>query len=163
MAYDAFLMIDGIQGDATAAGCEGGVEVYGFDFGVHNDANVGSTGTGTRAGKAEFSVFTAMKKTDSASAPLFQACAMGKGYDKITCLIRASGGDQQIICELCFENVFVTDYRMNGANGGPSNAPDETVSFCYGRVTYTFNKLSADGTPGGTAVVRYDLEKVQAA
>ncbi|HET6763038.1 MAG TPA: type VI secretion system tube protein Hcp, partial [Longimicrobiaceae bacterium] len=82
MAFDAFLKIDGVDGDSTRAGFEKTIEIRSFSWGATNTATVGSSGAGGGAGRATLSSFNFLKATDAASPTLFQGCCSGKHYPK---------------------------------------------------------------------------------
>ena len=69
MAFDAFLKIEGVDGESTRTGFEKQIELLSFSWGASNTANVGSSGAGGGAGKASVSSFNCLKATDAASPP----------------------------------------------------------------------------------------------
>ena len=71
MAFDTFLELTGIEGEATAKDMAKKIEIYSFSWGASNPTTVGSGGTGLSAGKVSVSSFNIMKKTEKSSATLF--------------------------------------------------------------------------------------------
>jgi type VI secretion system secreted protein Hcp len=53
MAFDAFLKLDGIDGESADAKYKGAIEILSFSWGVSNAGSHGS-GSGGGAGKASF-------------------------------------------------------------------------------------------------------------
>ena len=93
MAFDTFLDLGkDIPGESTAAGFEGKIEIYSFSWGASNPTTIGSASTGIAAGKVSISSFNVMKKTDKASALLFQRCCEGQHIDTVIVTMRKAGG-----------------------------------------------------------------------
>ncbi|MEO7986135.1 MAG: type VI secretion system tube protein Hcp, partial [Gemmatimonadales bacterium] len=51
MAFDAFLKIDGVDGESTRKGFEKQTEIFSYSFGASNPSTVGSGGGGGGGGK----------------------------------------------------------------------------------------------------------------
>src|SRR5690242_6531734 len=78
-AFDTFIKFDGgtapaTEGESTAKGFEGQIEVYSFSWGLSNPTTIGVGGGGMSAGKVSISSFNFMKKMDKSSPPLFLTC-----------------------------------------------------------------------------------------
>ena len=77
MAWDAYLTVEGVSGESKRSGHEGEIEIQSFSFGASNPSCVGHGGGGG-TGSVNVSSFSIMKKTDAASAELFQKCCLGE-------------------------------------------------------------------------------------
>src|SRR4029077_10610939 len=86
MPFDAFLKIEtpNVAGESTDSKHKGEIEIYSFRLGASNPTTIGSATGGPGAGTVSTSSFHFMKKTDKVSPVLFQACASGVHYDKVT-------------------------------------------------------------------------------
>ena len=73
MAFDAFLKIDGVNGEATRKGFEKQMEILSFSWGASNPSTIGAGGGGGGGGKVSVSSFNVMKKSDAASPILAPA------------------------------------------------------------------------------------------
>ena len=82
MAFDAYLMLDGLEGESETSGYEGQIEIYSFSFGASNPASITSSGMAT--GKATVSSFNVMKTTDTTSPEIFQQCMQGVHWPTAT-------------------------------------------------------------------------------
>src|SRR6478672_10067001 len=93
MPFDAYLKIEtpNITGESTDSKHKGEIEIYSFSLGASNPTTIGSATGGAGAGKVSLSSFNFMKKTDKVSPVLFQACASGVHYDKVTVTMRKAG------------------------------------------------------------------------
>lgn len=160
MAYDAFLSVDGVNGDSTRQGFEGQIEVTSFSWGAVNPVTMGPGG-GSGAGKAELSTFNIAKYTDSASPALFQACASGKHFPnaKLT-LHKAAGDDALDYLVYEFDHVYVESINWSGAAGTGDDTPQENLSLAFGKVTITYTPQSEAGEPGTPVVASWDQQAV---
>jgi type VI secretion system secreted protein Hcp len=163
MAFDTFLKIEGpdLKGETTATGYEGQIEVYSFSWGASNPVTVGSGATGLSGGKVSISSFNIMKKTETSSAPLFNACASGQHYDTATVTMRKAGGTagQQIFLTYVFTDVMVESIQWSGSSGG-DDSPTESVSFAFGKVEITYYSQDDKGAMKKSGQASWDLTKV---
>ena len=150
MAYDAFLKLDGIQGESQKDNHKQEIDLMSFSWGASNSSSVG-TGTGVSVGKVAVSDFSIMKATDSSSPVLFQKCCDGSVMTTgVVTLQRQVQGTATPYLVYNFTNVYVTSVQWSGS-GGSGDAPMESVAFCFevGQVDYT--ALNDDGS-GGTPI-----------
>ena len=155
MAYDAFLKIEGVEGESTRDQHEGEIEILSFSWGVSNPTTIGS-GTGGGSGRASLSSFNVMKKSDKASPKLFQHCAQGRHFAKATVVFRAAGGDNSLgYLKYEFEEVFVDSVQWSGSSGG-DDRPTESLSLAFGKVEVTYTPQTATGDPGAPVVASWD-------
>lgn len=160
MAFDAFLKIDGVDGESTRKGFAGQIELASFSWGASNPTTIGSMGAGGGAGKATISSFNCLKATDKASPVLFQACCQGKHFPKATVTLNKAGGDDAVnylVYE--FEKVFVDSIQWSGSSGG-DDRPTESLSITFGKVTISYTPQSDTGAKAGPVRGSWDLQKV---
>ena len=150
MAYDAFLKLDGIQGESQKDNHKQEIDLMSFSWGASNSSSVG-TGTGASTGKASVKDFTVTKATDSASPVLFQKCCDGSVIATgVVTLQRQVSGVATPYLVYNFTNVYVTNMDWSG-DGGPGNSAMESVSFCFQVGTVDYTPQKDDGT-AGTAI-----------
>ena len=135
MAYDAYMKAKDVEGEATAKGMEGQVEVLSFSFGASNPSTVGPGTGGIAAGRVSVSSFNIMKRTDKASPVLFQSCCKGKHIGEIIVTLRKASGDsgQAPFLKYTFTDCMVDSIQWSGSSGG-DDTPTESVSFAYSKV-----------------------------
>jgi len=160
MAYDTYMKIDGIKGEATRAGFEGWIELYSFSLGASNPVTIGSGTTGAGGGKANVSSFNIMKKTDSTSPLLFQQCCMGKHFASAQVVLQKASGDQKALAYLVYDftEVYVESVQWSGSAGG-DETPAESVSLAFGKVQVSYTPQTATGAPGSPVRGSWDLTK----
>jgi len=164
MAFDTYLKIEGVEGEASAKGMEKQIEIYSFSWGASNPVSVASSGgKGLSAGRVSISSFNIMKKADKASTQLFQACATGKNFTKATVIMRKAGGEggQAPFLQYDFDTIMVESIQWSGSSGG-DDTPMESVSFSFGKVSITYTPQNKDGSKGSPAVGAWDLTAVTA-
>lgn len=154
MAFDAYLELDGVEGESTRAGYEDLIQVQSFSFGASNPASIG-TGTGAGTGRAELSRFVVTKKTDAASTALFGACCAGTHFTNAKISVLKAGGEEALpYLTYEFDKVFVEAIEWSGGQGGDDAM--ETVSFAFGKVDILYQSQADEGTASGTYAASYD-------
>ena len=126
MAFDTYLDIKGVEGEATATGFEKKIEIYSFSWGASNPTTVGSGSTGLSAGRVSVSGFNLMKKTEKASATLFLACCSGTHFPEATVTMRKATGEQKPFLVYKFTDVMVESIQWSGSTGGDDHGSLET-------------------------------------
>lgn len=163
MAFDTYVELTDIEGEATAENFEKKIEIFSFSWGASAPVNVGSGSAGISASKVSISSFNVMKKTDKASPKLFKACCTGDHITKMTVSMRkqTGTGGQDVFLIYTFETVFVESIQWSGSSGG-DDTPTESVSFAFGKVTVEYKTQDKTGKlVAGTPVV-WDVTKVDA-
>src|ERR1700704_1221479 len=113
MAFDAFLKIDGIEGESADDAHKGEVEVLSFSWGVTQTGS--ASGGGGGAGKASFHDINFTQRQSKASPLLFKACATGQHIKKAVLTVRKAGGRQQTeFIKIELEDVLVSSYLPAG-------------------------------------------------
>ncbi len=159
MAYDAFLKIEGVEGESTRKGFEKQIEILSFSWGASNPTTIGSGGGGG-AGKVSLSSFNIMKASDAASPGLFQACCTGKHYPKAKVVFHKAGGEEAVdylVYE--FEKVFIESIQWSGSSGG-DDRPTESLSLAFGKVSITYTPQTETGSKGSPVVASWDALQV---
>ena len=148
MAFDTYISIDTVTGEAQQSAHVGWIEIYSFSWGASNPTTVGTGTTGLSAGKVSVSSFNIMKKTDSSSPTLFAGCCTGQHFATATVeMSKATGtsGVQQVFLQYVFTDVMIESIQWSGSTGG-DDTPTESVSLAFGKVAITYSKQ--DDTTG---------------
>lgn len=146
MAYDAFLKLDGMDGESTDTKYKGYVEVASFSMGITHLTTVGSATGGAGSGRASLGELQISKVVDKSSAVLFQKCATGEHFPKGKLVVRKAGGTQMEYLVYAMEIVFVTSVHFSSASG-EENA-NESVSLAFGKVGFDYTPQLDTGAPG---------------
>src|ERR1700722_2302522 len=131
MAFDAYLKLDTITGESTDSVLAGCMEIMSFSLGAANPVTIGSGAGGGRGGKATLSGFNFMKKSDSASPALYQACVTGAHIATGTVSLRKAGGTALVYLTYGFKVIFIESIQWSGSTGG-DDTPMESVTANFG-------------------------------
>jgi type VI secretion system secreted protein Hcp len=140
--FDAFLEIDGIEGESTKPGHVGEIDIESFSWSVKK--------TNAAAGPT-LSEFVIAKKVDKSSPKLFEACAQGQPIPTVTLTCRKAGTTQPQYYTVTFEECLVSSYQSGGSSG--DDRPTESISFNYTKITFTYQPQDANGVPTGPPVI----------
>lgn len=145
MSLEAFLKLDGIDGESAKDGHQGEIDIMSFSWGTHHTSTA-HTGTGHSSGRADFSDFSIMKVVDKSSPKLFLKSCDGKTIAKGKITFRKTAGDSKIdYLTYDLENVMVTSFQNSGNDGGGDQVA-ESVSFAASKVVVTYLPQKADGS-----------------
>lgn len=162
MAIDAYLKIDGINGESQDSAHKQWIEVSNVNWGVVQPrASTVSTAGGHTNGKAELSEIAFTKLADVASPILFQHCASGKTLPKATIeFLRAdSDGKPITYFKVELDNVMVSSFYPNSGDGGILT---EQVHLAYSKIRMSYTQQKIGGGAGGSTSGGWDcaLNKV---
>jgi type VI secretion system secreted protein Hcp len=162
MAFDAFMKIDGIEGESTDDKHKGWIEITSFDTGVtqRSSATASSVG-GASSERADFRDFIFSKALDKASPNLSLACAAGTHINNIVVEICRAGDDPVKFMEYKMTNCIISGVSTSGDDGSNKGAfPEESVSIDYGKITWNYvQQKRAGGGAAGNILSGWDLEK----
>lgn len=108
-AYDAFVKIDGIEGESKDSAHPGEIAVLSYDQGVTNQVN--TSGGGGGASKPSFSDIRFRKLVDSTSPVLMLNTATGKHLPSATFSFRKSGASADFY-KVTLKDITITATRQ---------------------------------------------------
>jgi type VI secretion system secreted protein Hcp len=145
MAYDAFLKLEGMDGESSDDKYKGWVEIQSWNFGITHVTTVGSATGGSGSGRTSVHDMTLTKVVDKSSTVLFQKCATGEHFSKGKLVVRKAGGTQMEYLVYLMEQVFVTGIHFSSAHGD-ENAT-ESLSLAFGKIGLDYTPQSDLGKP----------------
>ena len=157
MAFDAFIKIDGIDGESTDAKHADWIEIISFNCGVDQKASATASSVGgASAERADFDKFAFSKLLDKASPKLAVACAGGTHINNIVVEVCRSGTDKVKYMEYKMTNCIISSVKTSA--GG--DFPGEDVAIDFGKIewAYTVQKRQGGGASGNVAG-GWDLQK----
>jgi len=159
MGFDAFIKIDGIEGESTDDKHKGWIEILSYNMAVSQPTGgaVSTAGGGT-AQRANFAEFSFTKVLDKSSPKIGLACADGTHIKEIILEVCRAGGTEKVkYYEIKMNECIVSAYRPGGSAQGTSNIPIEEVAVDYGKIVWTYTQQKrADGSPGGNVAGGWD-------
>lgn len=161
MAFDTFLKIKGVEGEAMQSKHAKEIEIYSFSWGASNPTTVSSGTGGLSAGKVSVSSFNVMKKTDKTSPVLFNACCSGKHFDDAIVTMNKASGDagQAPFLKYTFTDVMIESIQWSGSTGG-DDTPTESLSLAFAKVEIEYQQQDDKGAVGKPVLASWDLQKV---
>jgi type VI secretion system secreted protein Hcp len=158
MAFDAFLKIDGIDGESTDDKHKNWIEVLSYSHGVSQlSTGSRSSGGGASSGRCDHADFSIVKTLDKASPKLNLYCCNGEHIKSVTVQLCRAGKDKLKYMEYKLSDVLVTSVRPGGSSQGGESLPLEEVSFNYGKIDWIYTATDhATGKPAGDVKTGWD-------
>ena len=147
MPTDLFLKVDGIAGEAVAAGHVGEITVHSYSWG--EDAPTG---------KVAMKDLVVVVPLSKASPQLLLHCASARHIRKVELLLVKPGSTPTTAPFLRYElsDAVVTMFQENHNNAGFA-VPVDTVAFRFARIRYEYRPTNPDGSPGEPVIVGWDV------
>ncbi|RMM00120.1 Hcp family type VI secretion system effector, partial [Pseudomonas savastanoi] len=134
MAFDAFIQIADIPGEALDEKYSKWIEITGYNFGVNQSTSAtASSSGGASSGRTTMTNFTFTKYLDSASCKLMEASCAGQHLKEVKLVLCRAGTDKLKYYEVVLEEVIIADYTQSASAG----IPIEIVQLNYGRIKTT--------------------------
>jgi type VI secretion system secreted protein Hcp len=140
MAFDAFLKIDGIDGESTDKTHPNEIEISSFSWGESNTGG-GSTGGGGGKGKAVLQDFHFQMATSKASPNLMLACAVGRPFPQAMLTCRRGGAGGVEFLKIKLSDCLVSSYQLGGDNTPQStspNSPTDSLSLNFVKIDFLY-------------------------
>jgi type VI secretion system secreted protein Hcp len=150
-AFDAFLKLDGIDGESTDAQHPREIVILSFSHGISNTPVAGGGGTG----KASFSDLSLTKTIDKSSPQLFLHCAQGKHIPSAILTLRKAGGNGIEFYTITLTDVLISSVQNGGSSGGA--LPVETLSLNFTKIEWRYVPEDASGGTGTPVTTSWNL------
>jgi type VI secretion system secreted protein Hcp len=157
MAVNAYLIIDGRPGPSTSK--QNAIDILSFSFGASQTHVIGpgSSGSETRAGRADLSNVSIMKVVDKVSPLLFDDCVTVNILKKVDIIYdKPMGDDQQDYYKIHLEDAMITSIQHSGSNENPM----ESISFAFQKIKVSYNP-EKDGSLQGFIDKGFDVLKLK--
>jgi type VI secretion system secreted protein Hcp len=157
MAFDAFIKLDGIEGESTDSKHSGWIEIHDYDLDVSQTVSrTASSAGGASAERADFSEFCFAKSLDKASPKLALACANGTHIDNIVVELCRAGGDKLRFMQYTFTNCLISSFTTSADH----DFPEDDVAFIYGKVQWRYTQQKRPGGwAAGNVAAGWSLER----
>jgi type VI secretion system secreted protein Hcp len=132
MAFDAYLKLDGIQGDATAKNHKNDIEILSYSWGISAAAQLGAPAT------VQNFVFTA---DVAGHSPQLVVNLLNGAAIKTGELTLVGGVGPQSVISMTFDNIKIDSYASGGAG---DEAPRESVSFTFQKCDFAAGSHSVN-------------------
>lgn len=154
MAFDAYVHIAEITGEALDEQYANWIEIIGYKFGANQSTSAtASSAGGASSGRTTLTNFTFTKYLDSASCKLLEASCAGQHLKEVKLVLCRAGGDKLKYYEVVLEEVIIADYAQSASAG----VPVEVVQLNYGRIKTIYTRQKRlDGSAGGNVTGGWD-------
>lgn len=160
MAYDGYLQLDGIKGDATDSKHKDWIAISAFSQGIAQPMGGAAIAHGGHAsGRADFSDITFSKRLDLASPMLALHCVEGKNITKATMELCRPAGDKKVFLKITMENMIVSSIQSTGASHGDDPVPVETISLRFQKIQWEYTPIDEKNTAGASVKSGWDLKE----
>jgi type VI secretion system secreted protein Hcp len=153
--FDAFVKIDGIDGECSDQQHSGWIEAIHYDFSVAQKVSrTASSAGGATAERSDFSEFTFSKFLDVASPKMALSCAEGRHFDTIKIEFCRAG-------KVTYMRYKLTDCLISKVSThGYGDFPEEEVAINFGRIEFTYTQQSRNrGIALGVVAAGWDRVK----
>jgi len=159
--FDAFLKIEGIDGESTDDKHDKWIELLSFGHTLDQPgADRMSSGGGASRERVNHGPFGVRKQMDAATPKIMDHLCRGAHIKKITIELCRAGGAKERYMEIVFESCMFTSVNSHGDGTGESALPEEELAWTYGKITWTYTQQQlADGTGGGQVSAGWDCTK----
>jgi type VI secretion system secreted protein Hcp len=151
MAFDAFLKLDGIDGESQDKTHPNEIQIESFSWGVAQAGTSGSGGGGG-SGKAVLQDIHFAMSTSKASPNLMLACATGQHIKTATLTCRKAGSDPRgggiEFLKIKLADCLVSSYSLGGSEG--EDTPSDQLSLNFVKIDFLYTTQRADGAPDVT-------------
>jgi type VI secretion system Hcp family effector len=140
---DAFLKIDGIEGEARHIQFAGAIELVSWSWGISQSTSLAGGGGG--AGKANIQTLNFTKAVDSSSPDLLHYCATGQHIRRVTLTVVDPKHGGQGFLQLNLHDVIVNGVSVGDSSENTQGGVLENVSLHFRKVEYAYTPRTADG------------------
>ena len=159
LAVDAFLKVDGIEGDSTDSKHKNEIDVISWTFGDSQPAPPSATSAGGGgAGRVKMQDFKFTMKASKASPMLFGAVANGKHLKKVLLTVYKTGGkERQVASKISFEDVLVSSFISLGSRS--ADAPMEEIMLNFSKIEVSYTQFDPQtGAAKGDIKFNWDVK-----
>jgi type VI secretion system secreted protein Hcp len=160
MALDAYLQLDGIQGEATDDKHQNWIEVLEIQHTIHQAASATTSGTQSKtAARANHEVLKIRKTIDKSSPLLSEKCSSGASIAKAKLEILRSAGTQKVTyMTVDLSQALVAQVQFIASKDG-NDEPGEWIHLSYGSIKWNYTVTGPDGSKKDNVSGSWDLTK----
>lgn len=144
-----------IPGESQLADYIGMIELLSYSHGVAQQITGDQSNTKRTSGKPNHQDFTVTKYVDIATPKLIDFCNQAKPIPTVNITIgQNDNGHVTKIFVYVLKNALVSSISVGGGGGGKAQ---ETVTFNYTSITWTYAQQKSDVSDAGNAAAQWNL------
>ena len=155
MAFDCFLKLGDIKGEARDHVHQDSIDVLAWSWGMAQSGTM-SLGGGGGSGKVAIQDLSITKYVDTSSTNLYLKCANGKHYPEALLTVRKSGENPVEYVKITMTDVMIGNISTGGSGG--EDRVTENVSLNFAKVKVEYTPQNADGSAAATMEMNWDIE-----
>jgi len=160
MPFDAFLKIDGVDGESGDSKHKGEIEILSFHWGVSQAITGTVSSAGTFSGqRCDMTAVVVVKALDKSSPKLAQACSGGEHFKGATLTLSRAGGDKQPYMKYKLSDVLIENVSTGGASQGEGGVPTEELGLRYAKIELEYTVIGTDGKAAGNVTGGWNLKE----
>ena len=157
MPFDAFLKIEGIEGESTDDKHKNQIEVLSFS---HHLSQAGGSSvsrtTGQTGSRVDLGDFSIVKVLDKATPNLSLFCCTGKHIPSVVLEICSASEDKLTYMKYTLSDAVIASVRPGGSSSSEGVRPLEEISFRYGKIEWEYTPFGNDGKAGAALKAGWD-------
>jgi len=151
---------DTIKGESILDGYKDKIELLSYSHGVAQQITGDQSNQKRTSGKPNHQDFTVTKYLDLASCNLIDYCNQAKVLPSVKILVlQNEQGKTNPIMSYELKNALISSVSTGGGGGGK---PQETVTFNYTKITWTYKAQKPEGDATGNDSAKWSLESNKA-
>jgi len=144
-----------ISGESQLGDYIGMIEIRSFNHGVAQQITGDQSNTKRTSGKPNHQDFTVTKYLDLATPKLIDFCNQAKPVPTVNITVgQNDNGKVTKIFSYVLTNALISSISIGGGGGGK---PQETVTFNYTGISWTYNQQKSDVSDAGNAAAKWNL------
>ncbi|MFJ4351158.1 Hcp family type VI secretion system effector [Pseudomonas sp. NPDC089428] len=149
MSFDAFMKVDGIEGESLDEGHKGWIELLSYHYdAMQTISHTASSSGGASTGGVTLGDFQISKYIDRATPKLFELCCRGLHIKTVTIRVHRAGAEKFKYLDIVLEEVLIA--LVSGQAAEQSGLPVEVVTLNYGRIRFEYTQQRrVDGGSAG--------------
>ena len=162
-AADMFIKFDGIDGESSAPGHEGEIDIISWSWGVVYPRTINRGGKVNRLGAPGRGSITVSKKVDKTSPVLMESCTKGTSIEQALLTVETNDGSGIEYVTILMENLVITGVevvdpeRVTGPAG--EEILTENVTLNFSKIKMDYNPMNPDGSSAGKVETTWKVEK----
>jgi type VI secretion system secreted protein Hcp len=156
-AFETYLQLDGIQGEASEMNHKNWIRVMHFSHGVFQEGTGAIGAAGRRVvGKCIHGDFNITKQIDRSTPYLNRECCSGKHIPRaIVEIVATTNNKKEVILRYTFDQVVIKSVDIVGGDG--QQVPMENVKLEYSKIKWEYNMVGNDGQKTGNTMAEHNL------
>ena len=150
-----YLMVDGIEGNATHEKHKKWIDISGIDFNISRYITSVAGAVSNREGvQPAFSDLHLSKRYDKSSLKLKQMAASGLASKKAEIHFVTTGDPGETYLEITLSNALLSNYAMSGHSG---HMPEESFALNFTEIEWKFTEYDENNKAQSPLVGGYNL------